>query len=135
MCTDFHCAWVRHPDWGDELCPDKCGIVYAAQGYMLPARPYKLIMGTMANPYAHLRKENRKHIERLSRAGHVVFLLYEDSETREYHARFDERRYPSLSATDILKGLKRQNSDLVKKNNEFYRQRELAGAGSGRGAE
>ncbi len=134
MCTDFLCNWVTHPDWGEELRPDKCGIVYAAQGHLLPNRPHKLVMGTMKSPYAHLRKENRKHIERLCRAGHVVFLLYEDDGgPGEYHYYFDQRRYPSLTPTDILKGLKRNNGDLLKKNNEFYQRRGLAGAATGRG--
>jgi hypothetical protein len=130
MCTDFLCEWIID-NWKEGLRPDKCGIVYARQMTLLPSRTHRLIVGTMANPYAHLRRENRKHVERLVSAGHVVLLVFGGSEGEEYYARFDKTRYPTLTTTAIVNTLAHMNRDKLKKNAEFYRQQELVGAATG----
>jgi len=128
ICSEFLCDWVTNAKWGEELRPDKCGIIYGTQSPLRANQPQKLIVGTMANPYAHLRKANKVHIERLSRAGHIVLLLYGDNEAEERHSHFDKKRYPSLTTEAILKVLKVARKERIAQTVEFYKEMERLGA-------
>ncbi|NLY01166.1 MAG: hypothetical protein GXY83_34170 [Rhodopirellula sp.] len=123
-CTDFFCDWTLS-DWGDELRPDRCGVIYVTQSWIDPH--HKLIGGLMSNPYAYLSRVSKKHIERLVRAGHVLLLTWEDEEGVEYHPFFERFRYPALNVDIIARSLKDLNKKALSRVRAFYENRSTTG--------
>ena len=125
VCTDFYCEWAEEGDWSDDLRPDKCGIIYVSQARIDPH--HKLIGGLMANPYAHHGRVNRKQIERLIRAGHVLLMVYENEEESEDHVFYDGTRYPADMVDSVLRSLKVLKQKSVTKLKSFYENRSTTG--------
>jgi len=118
-CTDFVCEWLADRKWPEELRPDKCGIVFAAQGMLRP--PYQFYVGTQSSRYAYLRNGNRRWIDRLKQRGHVVLILNEEGLATSLFS--SQIFYPGLTVEDVVQHLKAMNKRQLASNAAFYRSR------------
>ena len=100
VCKTFFCEWLQRPQWGEELRPDKCGIIYQRKDNLGNGRG--IIQASQFSPYAWLRRENSRAIDQLVRAGNIVLRSYTDKETAEYRTFCDERRYPKATTRLVL---------------------------------
>jgi hypothetical protein len=101
VCETFICEWKRRPQWGEELRPDMCDIIYQARCGMGNGR--LIIQASQFSPYSWLRRENLNTIDSLTRAGHIVLRTYRDEEGIECLALRDKRRYPMVTTNKVLK--------------------------------
>lgn len=122
ICRNFVCEWLCNNTWPEDLRPDKSGIIFVCQG-MMERAPYKIYLGTQAHPYSYLSGQNRRWIDRLKYAGHVVFVAFSDSEGQETNLFASEMRYPGLTAEQVGKFVLDVNKQYAAKNAAFYRSR------------
>jgi hypothetical protein len=104
VCEEFWCEWLHRENWGEELRPDKCGIIFHRRGKTEDGT--LVIEASEFNPYSWLRRTNRRAIDRLVGVGHIVMRTYVDTDTTECRAFRDERRHPTVTTRQIASWLK-----------------------------
>ena len=108
-CEDFKCEWLVRFDWDEALRPDRCGIIFNARATIAGGK--LLIQASQFNPYCWLRPVNRKQIDRLVQAGHIVLRSFEDDEGTDRYVHRDERRHPGVTTEDVLRLLRKANCE------------------------
>ena len=111
VCKTFLCEWLQRPEWGEELRPDKCGIMYQRKENLGNGRG--IIQASQFSPYSWLRRENGRAIDQLVRAGNIVLRSYTDKETAEYRTFYDERRYPRATTRRVLDQVLQVNKEAA----------------------
>jgi hypothetical protein len=96
------------PEWGDELRPDRCHIIYVRAHRV--GKKY-VVVANQFTDYACFRKENASLITKLVRAGNIVILTHEDGADS---FQYDDHRYPGVTPKKMLAILEKARKKRVK---------------------
>ena len=126
ICTDFACSWCEEPSWGDEHRPDKNKIIF------MHRQPVASIFGNarqvyaacMFSRYAHLRRENRRLIDKLVFSGKVVLLNCVDVDDAgcpdKYWSFFKKDWFPQLTTEVLVEHCRLGHDKAIQAVNDFY---------------